>query len=465
MNTSELHTPVDGPVLLPGDEEYERARTLWNARFDRRPELVVQCLSLSDVAAAVRWAVGRGLPVAVRGGGHSYAGHTVADGGMLLDMSGLSGVKVRPEEKRVAVQAGATWAELDAATQYYGLAATGPTVSSVGVAGSMLGGGTGWLSRAFGHGVDNLVSLELVTMSGETVTASPETNSELFWGLRGAGHNLGVVTALELALHDVGPEVLAGQVIYPFDDAERMLAEFAEFMRTAPDDFQCLPFTFRVPPIDAFPAEYHGQPVLDFVVFHTDPTALQVVAPLRKLGTPILDTVGPARYTDVQQSFDPNLPGGARYYSTAHDLTDLTEAAIADFAQFVRSSRGALTASYVEPKGGACSRVDTGQTAMGGRDAGYGFHVIAGWLDPAEDAETMAWAHEFGAAMSAHATGGVYVNLIAEDESQRIPNAFSDADRVARLKRTWDPANLLRANHNVEPARSRETQDERPPGG
>ena len=453
MNVRELVKVVEGQVILPREAEFDACRRVWNARFDRAPDLVVKCLTPSDVAASVRWAVAHDVPLFVRGGGHSYAGHTVGAGGLLLDLRPMSGIKVRAEERRVTVQAGATWEAVDSTTQHYGLATTGPTVSSVGVAGSPLGGGTGWLSRVFGHSVDNLVSAELVTAQGTIVTASADTEPELFWGLRGAGQNLGIVTSLEFELHEVGPEVLAGQIIYPFDEAERMLAAFAEFMTTAPDELQCLPFTFRVPPVDAFPAELHGHPVLDFVVFHTDPTAVDAVAPLRSLGTAILDAVGPMQYTDVQRSFDANLPAGQRYYSTAHDLAGLTDGAIADFARFVRASEGAFTASYFEPHGGAVGRVGATATAMGGRNAGYGFHVIAGWPDANDDAAVMGWARKFSKTMSAHATGGVYVNLIADDEDDRIPSAFSDPGRVAALKRAWDPANVLHGNHNVVPSR------------
>jgi len=451
MHIDELRSVVEGPVLRPGDSDFDRRGRLWNTRFDRAPDVIVKCLNPTDVTASVRWAAFRDVPLFIKGGGHSYAGHTVGDGGLLLDLSPMSGMKVRPEERRVSVQAGATWAELDSSTQHYGLATPGPTVSSIGVAGSTLGGGTGWLSRKLGHAVDNLRSVELVTAHGDRITASPEMEPDLFWGLRGAGHNLGVVTSLEFELHEVGPQVLAGQIIYPFDEAERMLTAFAEFMTAAPDEFQCYPFTFRVPPIDAFPAEFHGQPVLDFVVFHTDPTTAETVAPLQSLGTPILDAVGPMDYTAVQQSFDANLPAGQRYYSTAHDLVGLTDAAIADFARFVRTSHGAFTASYFEPHGGAAGRVAANATAMGGRSAAYGLHVLAGWSDASDDAVVMDWARSFGKAMSTHATGGVYLALIGDDEDSRVPTAFSDSTRVAALKRRWDPDNRLHGNHNVPP--------------
>ncbi len=451
MQTTDLANRTTGPVLTPGDDGFDEARHVWNARFDRVPDVIVRCQGSEDVAAAVRWAADEQLDVYVKGGGHSYAGHTVGDGGLLLDMSPMSGIKVRPEERRVTVGAGATWAELDSATQHHGLATPGPTASSIGVAGSTLCGGTGWLSRLHGHALDNVVSFQLVTAAGEVVEASQDVRPDLFWGLRGAGQNLGVVTSLEFQLHEVGPQVLGGQIIYPFDEAERLLAAFDEFMAAAPDEFQCFPFTFRVPPIDDFPTEFHGQPVLDFVVFHVEPTALDVVAPLRELGDPILDAVGPIDYTALQQSFDANLPSGQRYYSAAQDLAALSEGAIADFARYVRESRGAFTASYLEPHGGAAGRVDEHATAMRRGSSPYGMHVLAGWEDEADDADVIGWAREFSRTMATHGTDSVYMALIAEDEDERIPTALSDAERARGLKHEWDPTNRLHGNHTLDP--------------
>lgn len=450
MNTTAPATK--GSVLHPGDAGYDEAREVWNARFDRRPAAIVRCLDADDVAAAVTWGRQRGLPICVKGGGHSYAGHTVADGSLLLDLSPMAGIKVSPDDRVAMVQAGATWADVDSATQHHGLATTGATVSSVGVAGSTLGGGSGWLSRAFGNALDNLVSIEVVTVDGERVRASADENADLFWGMRGAGANLGIATSFEYRLHEVGPEVLAGQIIFPFDDAEAHLRFFRDFMASAPDAFQCLPFTFRVPPIDLFPTSLHGQPVLDFVVFHLDPSATDVVQPLRELGEPILDAVAPTPYTNAQQAFDPNLPAGQRYYSKGHDVADLSDGAITAFAANVRQMQGALTAAYLEPRGGAVAAVDSSDTAAGGRQASYSFHIIAGWMDAAEDETVMAWARRFGDNMAEHATGGVYVNLIADDEDDRVPSAFSDVDRLRALKARWDPDNVLRHNHNVAPA-------------
>lgn len=452
MGEHELAARLRGTVIGPGQEGYDERRLVWNARFDRRPDLIARCVCAEDVAAAVRWAREKDVRISVKGGGHSYAGHTVMDGGLLLDMSGMSAVKVQPESGLVTVEAGASWAALDSATQHHGLATTGVTVSSVGVAGSVLGGGSGWLSRRFGHALDNLTAVELVTAAGERVRASESEHPELFWGMRGAGPNFGVATSLQLRVHPVGPTVLAGQIVYPFDDADRMLSVFRDVMAGAPDDFQCLPFTFRAPPVDVFPAALHGQPVLDFVVFHRDPAALDVVQPLRQLGGAVLDTVAPTAYTAAQQAFDPNLPGGQRYYSTAHDLAGLTDSVIADLVANVRLMKGPLTAAYLEPRGGAVARVPAGATAAGGREAPYAFHVLAGWTDAGDDDAVMTWARSFSEAMATHGTGGVYVNLIADDEAERVPQAFSDHARLRELKRRWDPDNTFRNNHNVLPA-------------
>lgn len=450
-HVEQLRDAIEGAVLRPGDRGYDDARHVWNARFERAPEVIARCASAADVAGAVRWARRHGVRLSVKGGGHCYAGTTVADEGLLLDLSPMRRVEVDVAGASARVQAGATWADLDAATQQHGLATTGVTVSSVGVAGSTLGAGTGWLSRLHGNALDNLLAVDLVTVEGEQLRASPDEHPELFWGIRGAGHNLAVVTALEFRLHELGPQVLAGQLIHRFDEAERLLRGFREVMAEAPDAFQCLPFTFRVPPIDLFPADLHGEPVLDFVVLHTDPDATGTVDRLRELGEAEMDLVGPTPYVQAQQAFDPNLPAGARYYTKAHDLAALTDAAIDDFCRYVRDLRGELTAAYLEPRGGAVAAVEPTATAAGGREAPIAFHVIAGWTDPGDDDQVLAWARDFGDAMGQHGTGGVYVNLIAEDETDRIPTAFSDHERVRRLKTQWDPDNVLRSNQNVQP--------------
>ena len=453
MNITELRSTFAGEVLLPTDDGFEEARRLWNARFDRRPDVIARCAAPGDVSAAIRHARAHDLALSVKAGGHSYAARSVQDGGLLIDLSALRAIELDLESLTATIEPGVTGAQLDAATQAHGLAVPTPTVSSVGVVGAALGGGSGYLSRAYGLTLDSVLAADVVTADGRTVRASSEENRDLFWAIRGGGGNFGVVTRLEVRLHRVGPTVLSGQVIYPFDHAASLLHRFRDFMSVAPAEFQCYPFCFKVPPIDLFPAETHGQPVLDFVLFHHDPEAGDVVRPLRELGDPILDLVGPTPYVDAQRAFDANLPEGNRYRSKAHDLPDLTDGAIDTMVEYVPKMQGELTAAYFDPLGGAVERVATDATAFAGRAAPYGFHIIAGWMKDDSDEAVTAWADEFHAAMAPHATGGVYVNLIGDDELERIPAAYGDNyARLREVKATWDPDNVFTSNYNIPPA-------------
>jgi FAD/FMN-containing dehydrogenase len=453
MNSRLLARLVKGRVLEPDEAGYDEVRSIWNARFDRRPDVVVRCRDVADVEASVGFARDECLTLSVKGGGHSYAGNTVADGGLLIDLSLMKAVRVDAETRGVIVEPGVTCGELDRATQAHGLATPSPTVSSVGVAGAALGGGSGYLSRRYGLTLDNLISVDVVTADGRRLRSAEDEHPDLFSGLRGAGANFGVVTSLELRLHAVGPLVLAGQIIYPFENASELLRFFRDFMADAPDEFQCFPFMFRIPPIELFPEQFHGQPALDFVLYHLDPNAADFVQPLRDLGETILDIVGPLPYTGVQQSFDANLPKGQRYYSKAHYLDELPDTAIDTIAAHVADMQGAFTVAYLEPLGGAIGRVDPSATAFEGRKARYSVHVLAGWTDPADDDSVMNWARIFHGAMSAHATGGVYVNLLAEDEDDRVPAAYGhNYQRLVALKTAWDRDNLFRMNYNISPS-------------
>jgi FAD/FMN-containing dehydrogenase len=300
--------------------------------------------------------------------------------------------------------------------------------------------------------LDNVLSAEVVTAEGRVRRASAEENQDLFWAIRGGGGNFGVVTRMVIGLHEVGPQVLSGQIIYPFDRAGDHLRFFRELMSSASEEFQCYPFCFRVPPIELFPEQTHGQPVIDFVFCHQDPDAADFVQPLRKLGDPILDFVGQSAYVDTQTAFDANMPKGQRYTSKAHDLDRLSDGAIDVMVEFVPLMAGALTAAYFDPLGGAVSRVALAETPYAGRDTRYGFHIMAGWMDATEDEAVLGWASEFHEAMAAHATGGVYVNLIADDESHRIPAAYGpNYERLVGLKKKWDPDNLFSSNYNIPP--------------
>lgn len=452
MTTPALPESIQDLALEPGDEGFDDACSLWNARFPRRPDVVVRCGSAADVAAAVSHAAENGMNLGVKGGGHSYSAATVPHGGMLLDLSPMKSIEVDLEGNRVTLGPGVTCGELDAGTQQHGLATPVPTASGVGVIGALQGGGSGWLSRKHGLTLDNLVSAEVVTSDGRLVEASEEDNPDLFWGLRGAGANLGVITSAVLRLHPVGPQVLAGQIIYPFAAIHDLLEAYRDVMTGAPRELQCFPFMFRVPPIEMFPSEFHGEPVIDFVVAHTDPDAQEAVAPLRDLGPRVLELVEPMPYTQLQQSFDANLPKGQRYYSKAHHLDVVSDGVISVFDEHVPSMAGEFTATYLEPLDGAVSDVDPTATAYAPRDANYGFHALGGWMSPDHDESVTSWVGGIFEAMDAHSTGSVYVNLIAEDGDDRIPSAYgNNYERVRSLKREWDPGNLFRHNHNIAP--------------
>ena len=449
----ELREAVSGEVVTPGDEGYDEARSVWNLRFDRRPKVIVRCREATDVQAAVRYARREGLEISVRGGGHAYAANTVGEGGLLIDLSRMKAIAIDLETGTARVEPGVTWGEFQSATEPQGLAPVGGTVSTVGVAGFTLGGGSGYLSRKYGMGVDNLLSAEVVTADGELVAASESENPDLFWALRGGGGNFGVVTSFEFQLHEVGPEVLTGQIVHRFEDAAAVLRLYREFMDQAPDEVQCYAFVLRIPPIPEFPEQFHGQLAVDLVVFHPDPTAEAVFRPLLDFGDPILAFTQAQELSALLQAFDAGLPAGQRYESGAHDLRTLSDEAIDTFLSQIGSMPGEFTMAYLGAGGGAIGRIDPAATAFPHRDAPYGYHVLAGWMDPAQDAEVTEWVSQFQQAMTPFATGGVYVNLLGTEEQQRVPAAYgTNYERLVEIKKKWDPDNVFRMNHNIQPS-------------
>lgn len=449
-----LRLAVRGRVVTPEDREYDAARRVWNGRFDRRPAAIAYCTGTEDIAGAVNVAREAGLLVAVRSGGHDYAGNSICDGGLVIDLSAIDAVSIDPERRAARVGAGAKWSAVDRGAQSHGLATPGGTVSSVGVAGFTLGGGSGWLSRKHGLALDNLLAAELVLADGSSLRASADENPDLFWGLRGGGGNFGIVTSFELRLHALDSEVLAGQILHPLGGAREVLRACRSILPGAPDEVQCFPFFIRIPPLDAFPRQYHGQVVLDMVVaYGGDPSrGAEALSSLRKLGSPFMSTVATQSYLDLQRTFDAGMLPGNRWYSKAHYLRELSDDAIDTLIENVQEMPGALTMVYLEPPGGAIARVDREATAFPHRDCVYGLHILAGWTDASDDSRMMAWARRFHAAMSRFATGGAYVNLLGGDEVDGAAVAYgSNLARLAALKRRYDPRNLFRSNHNIPP--------------
>lgn len=445
---------IEGRVLRPDDPGYDESRTVWNARFESRPDLIVRVAGPRDVASALDYARARGLAVGVKSGGHDYAGNSACDGGLLIDLGDLRRIEVDPAARRAVVGAGATWGEFDAAVAPHGLATTAGTVSTVGVAGFTLGGGEGWLGRKHGLACDNLVSAEVVTAAGSLVNASATENEDLFWALRGGSGNFGVVTSFELALHPLDHAVLAGQVIYPFDRAVEMLRLYRDFFRDAPDEVACFPFFYRVPPIELFPAEWHGQIVVAFVLAYLGPVVdgERRLAVFREQGDPILDGVFPQPWVELQKSFDAGMAKGFRWYSRAHYFDELSDDAIDDLVGALGPFPGDFTSVYIGPGGGAVGRIAPDATAYPHRGAAHGLHIFPGWIDPELDDEVMAWARGVSDAVTPHTNGGVYVNLLGEDERDRVPAAYgANYERLREVKRRWDPENIFRKNHNIPP--------------
>jgi FAD/FMN-containing dehydrogenase len=450
----ELRRRFGQTLVTPHDAEYDAACAVWNGRCQRRPGALVRCRSAADVAAAVDLARERDLLVAVRSGGHDYAGHSTCDGGLVIDLSAMKRVEVDPERRVARVEPGATWGELDAATAAHGLTTTGGTVSTVGVAGFVLGGGTGWLARHHGLAIDNLLAAEVVLASGERVRTSADELPDLHWALRGGGGNFGVVTSFELRLHPLPERVVAGQLVYRHDAAGGMLRRYREFMASAPDEVGCYAFFYRAPPIDAFPAALHGEVVAALVVAWTgEPErAAAALAPLRAAGEPELDTVTAIPYLELQRSFDAGMPKGLRWCSRAVYLDSLSDAAIAVLVEGATSLPGEATIVYLDPMGGAMGRVAPAATAFPHRSAAFGLHVFPGWSDPADDATNVAWATAFLSDVAPHAADGVYVNMLGDDEPERVPAAYGgNYARLRELRRRFDPGNLFRCNHNIPP--------------
>jgi FAD/FMN-containing dehydrogenase len=450
-----LRQRLHGELLHPGDEGYEASRTVFNAMVEKYPSLVARCTGAADVRAAVTFARENDLRLAVKGGGHNFAGTGVCDDGLLVDCAAMDWVRVHPDARRARVGPGATWADVDHETTAFGLATTGGLVSDTGVAGLTLGGGMGYLARKHGLTCDNLVRAQVVTADGEVVHASESENPDLFWALRGGGGNVGVVTEFEFDLHPVEPELLAGPVFHPYEDAREALRFYREFTAEAPDELACYALFARVPPEEPFPEAVRGEPALAFAVCYAGPLAEAetAVEPLREFGDPILDAVQPMPYAALQRSFDDGSPEGHRWYSKSHYLAGLPDGAIDTVLEHTDPFPGPLTQVGLEPMGGAISRVDETATAFPHREAAYSLGIWPGWADPDRDAELTAWAREFHEAMTPYATGGVYANYLDRDEPERVRAAYGgNYERLAAVKADWDPENLFRVNQNVQPS-------------
>ncbi len=451
-----LRKELRGTLCLPGEPGYDAARTIWNAMIDRKPAAIVRAAGAADVMRAVSLAREYRLLLAVRGGGHNIAGNAVCDGGLMLDLSLMKSVRVDPAARTARVEPGVTLGEFDREAQAFGLATPLGINSTTGIAGFTLGGGFGWTSRKLGLTVDNLLSVDIVTADGNLQRASEKENPDLFWAVRGGGGNFGAVTSFEFRLHPVGPQVIAGLIVHPFSQAKELLDGYRRFVASAPDEVTAWVVLRKAPPLPFLPPEVHGKEILVFAVCAIGDIqkAEKAVAPLRALGKPIADVIGPAPFAGWQTAFDPLLTPGARNYWKSHDFKKLDDG----FLDVVRDAVGHLPTPecevFIGHLGGAVNRLPAGATAYPHRDIDFIMNVHTRWRESSQDAECIKWTRELFDAATPFATGGVYVNFMPEDETQRVQvGAYGpNYDRLAKLKAKFDPTNLFRMNQNIKPA-------------
>jgi FAD/FMN-containing dehydrogenase len=414
--------------------------------IDKRPALIARCADADDIAAAVRFAREQDLALSIRGGGHNVAGLAVSDGGLMIDCAPMKGIALDPQTQTARAQPGVLWGEFDAATQEHGLATVGGVVSTTGIAGLTLGGGQGWLTGKYGLTLDNLLSADVVTADGERVRASAEEHPELFWALRGAGANFGVVTSFEYQLHPVGPTVLGGMVVHPLANAREVLRFHREFVASQPDELTTYAALLTTP---------DGAQVVALVCCYAGPPdeGERVVAPLRQFGPPLADMIGPMPYVAVQGMIGEGFPAGRLNYWKSSLLADLSDEIIEALADFAARVPSPLSAIAIADTHGAHGRVASDATAYAHRDLPFDLVILSSWTDPAETDRNITWTRGLYDAVRPHTGAGVYVNDLDRDEGQeRVREAYgANYARLVEVKQRWDPDNVFRTNHNIVP--------------
>jgi FAD/FMN-containing dehydrogenase len=450
----ELKNALRGELISPGDASYDEHRKVWNGSIDRRPALVARCAGVADVIEAVRFARRTQLPVAVRSGGHSFPGLSVADNAIVIDLRQMRGIRVDPEARTARVQAGALWEDVDHETQAFGLAMTGGIVTHTGVAGLTLGGGIGWLQRKLGLTIDQLQRVDLVTAEGELVRASEQENADLFWGVRGGGGNFGIVTEFEFRLHAVGPTVVAGPVFWPISESPKVLRFYRDWIAEGPDELMTLVMHRKAPPLPFVPAELHGKLIVGVACCYAGPVeeGEKVVRPLKELGSPVVDACVPKPYVTHQAMLNPSFPHDWWYYVRSCDVAELTDDVIDITVEHSMQIQSPDTSFPIWQLGGAVSRVDDDATAFNNRHAGHAFNIVGVTRTQQGFDEERDWARRFWSALEPHHTS-VYVNFLMEEGEERIRQAYGAEkyDRLKALKRKYDPDNFFRINQNIPP--------------
>ncbi|MGH7797987.1 MAG: FAD-binding oxidoreductase [Candidatus Binatia bacterium] len=445
---------IKGRVLSPGDSGYDEARQIWNAMIDRRPAVIVQAADAGDVAPAIKFARDNALEISLRGAGHNIAGNAACDNGVMIDFSNMRNVRVDAAKKRAYVGPGATLADLDEATQKHGLATPVGINSTTGIAGLTLGGGFGWLTRKYGMTIDNLVSADVVTADGKKLRANENENSELFWAIRGGGGNFGAVTEFEFALHPVGPEILAGLIVFPFAQAKQVLTRYRQFANSAPEDLNVWVVLRQAPPLPFLPQNVHGKEVVVLPIFYAGAVAAgqKLIESLRTFGDIMGEHIGAQPYTAWQKAFDPLLTPGARNYWKSHNFTALSDGALNAIIEYSGKLPSPQCEIFIGLIAGAANRVAPDAMAYAHRDAKFVLNVHGRWDSAAQDTSCIEWARAFFTASAPYASAGAYVNFMTEEESGRVAAAYgSNYERLARIKKRYDPENIFHFNQNIKP--------------
>jgi len=443
-----------GQVVRPGDSDYDLQRKIWNGSIDKRPAVIARCAGVADVIAAVKLGRASALPVAVRSGGHSFPGMSVADDALVIDLSLMKGVRVDPDKRTARVQAGVLLGELDRETQAFGLAVPSGIVTHTGVAGLTLGGGIGWLMRKHGLSIDQLVSVDLVTADGEFVKASADENADLFWGVRGGGGNFGIVTEFEFRCVPLGTQVLAGPVLWPMEQSGKVMRFYRDWVAEAPDELMTIIVHRKAPPLPFVPEELHGTPVVMVVCCWAGDVeeGERFIRPLREFGSPAADACVPKPYVAHQAMLDPGFVPGRWYYFKSCDVAELSDEIIDITVERSLQIESPLTSFPIWQMGGAVSRVDDGETAFNGRTAGFTYNIGASTETSEGFDEEREWVRSFWSALEPWHEG-VYVNFLGDEGSERVRQAYGPEkyDRLRALKQKVDPDNFFRINQNIPP--------------
>ena len=451
---AELAESIRGDVVAPGDSGYDEARAIWNGAIDGHPALIVRCAGSADVIRAIEFARSEGLPIAVRGGGHSIPGFSTCDGGVVIDCGPMNTVRVDPATSTAVVGPGATWSDIDHETQAFGLAVTGGLISTTGVAGFTLGGGIGWLMRKHGLACDNLIAADVVTADGRLVRASADENPELLWGLRGGGGNFGIVTSFEFQLHPVGPVIMGGPIFYPGEMAGDVLRFVRDFVKDIDDELTLLVNLCTAPPAPFIPEAWHGKRVCAIALCYAGSVedGEAAVAPLRKLGEPVADLIGPMPYTTLNSLLDPLFEKGAKNYFKSGFLGGVDDELIDVLVRYHEQVASPQSEIHVHHFGGAVARVGDGATAFGHRGAPYILNLIARSSTGEDYEPQVTWAKELFAATEPFQSGGTYVNFLTDDGQAKDAYEPETFGRLQALKAQYDPENVFALNQNIPPA-------------